>query len=259
MTFSPNHPLLASYQPDLRSLRFSSGTMKAICDNVRAIDLLSSLPYVDRRGFGVIGHSLGGHNAIYTAVFDRRLAVVVTSCGFDSFVDYKDGALNNWTRDRYMPRMGQYLGNPQSVPFDFHELLAALAPRPCFINAPLHDSNFKSASVDRVVAAARTVYAVFDRAGAIKTVHPDCAHDFPPEVRQQACAFIEEHLEYPVVQTYCNTDRAGRAVSAVSGGIRYVFYDPEWPPASLGFIMDGVGREGCSVSLDMIAVPLPKP
>ena len=33
--------------------------------------------------FGALGHSLGGHNAIFTAVFDPRLKVVVSSCGFD--------------------------------------------------------------------------------------------------------------------------------------------------------------------------------
>ncbi len=34
---------------------------------------------------GVIGHSLGGHNAIFTATFDERLKAVVTSCGFTGF------------------------------------------------------------------------------------------------------------------------------------------------------------------------------
>ena len=60
--------------------------MKAIWDNVRGLDFLESLSFVKRGKFGAIGHSLGGHNAIYTAVFDDRITVVVSSCGFDSFV-----------------------------------------------------------------------------------------------------------------------------------------------------------------------------
>ena len=65
--------------------------MKAIWDNIRGLDLLESLRFVKRGRYGAIGHSLGGHNAIYTAVFDQRIKVVVSSCGFDSYLDYYDG------------------------------------------------------------------------------------------------------------------------------------------------------------------------
>src|SRR5262245_40754801 len=82
VTLAPNYPLLAKYQPDLKKLGWESGTLKAIWDNMRGLDLLASLPFVDRtKGFGAIGHSLGGHNAVYTAVFDDRLAAIVSSCG----------------------------------------------------------------------------------------------------------------------------------------------------------------------------------
>src|SRR5947207_10132685 len=87
----PPYPHLANYNPDLKGLGYQSGTMKAIWDNIRALDLLESLPYVRTNGFAAIGHSLGGHNSIYTAVFDDRIKIVVSSCGFDSFRDYKNG------------------------------------------------------------------------------------------------------------------------------------------------------------------------
>jgi hypothetical protein len=45
------------------------------------------------------------------------------------------------------------------VPFDFTELIAALAARRVFVNAQLKDGNFQWRSVDRVVAAARPVFA----------------------------------------------------------------------------------------------------
>lgn len=69
VTLAPNYPLLAKYQPNLASLGWESGTLKAVWDNIRGLDLLESLPYVDaKRGFGTIGHSLGGHNSVYTSV-----------------------------------------------------------------------------------------------------------------------------------------------------------------------------------------------
>src|SRR6185436_10126200 len=57
---APAYPLLANYAPDLKTLGYSSGTMKAIWDNIRALDLLESLPFVKKAKFGAIGHSLGG-------------------------------------------------------------------------------------------------------------------------------------------------------------------------------------------------------
>ena len=32
-----------------------------------------------------LGCSLGGHNSLFLAAFDERVALAVTSCGFDSF------------------------------------------------------------------------------------------------------------------------------------------------------------------------------
>src|SRR5207248_4618300 len=82
VTLAPNYPLLAKYQPDVKKLGWESGTLKAVWDNLRGLDLLASLPFVDTsRGFGAIGHSLGGHNAVYTAVFDDRLTAIVSRCG----------------------------------------------------------------------------------------------------------------------------------------------------------------------------------
>ena len=195
VTLSPSYVQLANYQPDLQALGYQSGTMKAIWDNVRGLDLLDSLPYVKKVGYGAIGHSLGGHNAIYTAVFDQRIKVIVSSCGFDSFVDYYNGNIKGWTQDRYMPRMKDYLGHAQDVPFDFYELIGALAPRHVFVNAPLHDKNFQWQSVDRIVAAAEPVYKMLGAAGNVTVRHPDTEHDFSDEPRMEAYKFLDKVLK----------------------------------------------------------------
>jgi Glucuronyl esterase, fungi len=154
-----------------------------------------------RKGhFGAIDHSLGGHNAIFTAVFDPRIRVVVSSSGFDSFSDYYGGdpanwqAGRGWCQERYMPRLANYRGRLNEIPFDFPELLAALAPRPVFVNAPLRDSNFRWQSVDAVIAAASAVYRLYGVPQNLHVEHPDCTHDFPPEVREAAYRFLDEYL-----------------------------------------------------------------
>ncbi len=201
VTLSPSYPHLANYWPNLGGLGYVSGTMKAIWDNSRGLDLLESLPFVDAsHGFGAIGHSLGGHNAIYTAVLDTRITVLASSCGFDSYLNYYDGAErvwyfgSGWCQIRYMPRLSNYRGKLEEIPYDFHELLGALAPRPFFVNAPLHDSNFRWKSVDECAAAARPVYKLLGNEANLIIEHPDCDHNFPDELREGAYKVIDSVL-----------------------------------------------------------------
>ena len=195
VVLAPSYPLMANYQPDLKALGYKSGTMKAIWDNKRGLDLLETLSFVDRRRIGAIGHSLGGHNSIYTAVFDDRIKVIISSCGFDSYVHYMDGKIKGWTSERYMPGLLAFENRLEQVPFDFYELVGALAPRPIFVNAPFGDSNFKWRSVDEIIAAARPVYELYRKPENLLVEHPDCGHDFPPDMRDQAYAFLEKHLK----------------------------------------------------------------
>jgi hypothetical protein len=200
VTLAPSYPLLAGYQPDLKALGWESGTLKAVWDNVRGLDLLESLPYVKPGGFGAVGHSLGGHNAVFTAVFDDRVKAVVSSCGLDSFLDYYGGdekvwrPEKGWTQTRYMPRLAGYRGRLGDIPFDFHELIGALAPRHVLIVAPVGDDNFRAASVDRVAAAARPVFALYGHPDRLRVEHPAGGHDFPPEMREAAYALLDAVL-----------------------------------------------------------------
>lgn len=200
VTLAPSYPLLAQYQPDIRALGWESGTLKSVWDNIRGLDLLESLPFVRRGAFAAIGHSLGGHNSVYTAVFDERIQVIVSSCGLDSYLDYYGGSPavwqpeKGWCQLRYMPRLADYRGRLEEIPYDFHELIGALAPRVCFINAPLRDSNFKWESVDRVVAAASQIYRLYGKPESLTVEHPDSEHDFPDAMRERAYALMERDL-----------------------------------------------------------------
>lgn len=198
VTIAPAYPLLANYWPPLEQLGYASGTLKAMWDNRRAIDLLSAMPEVDlSRGVAAIGHSLGGHNAIFTAVVEPRISVVVTSCGFDAFADYYDGERSNWfygrgwCQLRYMPHLSDYRERLSEIPFDFPELLAALAPRTVYVYAPLRDDNFRVASVERCVAAARQVFQLFGHDERLIARHPDGDHNFPDAVREEAYRVID--------------------------------------------------------------------
>jgi hypothetical protein len=201
VVLAPSYPLLAKYQPDLKALGWQSGTLKAVWDNIRGLDLLESLPYARPGRFAAIGHSLGGHNSVFTAVFDERIKVVVSSCGLDSFLDYYNGdekvwqPEKGWTQTRYMPKLADYRGRLPDIPFDFHELVGALAPRHVLIVAPKKDSNFQAASVDRIADSAREVYKLYGHEDRLRVEHPDCEHDFPDDMRELAYRQIDTVLK----------------------------------------------------------------
>src|SRR4029077_19933906 len=120
--------------------------------------------------------------------------------GLDSFLDYYGGdekvwlPQKGWTQTRYMPRMAAYRNRLAEIPFDFHEVIGALAPRSVLIVAPKKDHNFRADSVDRIAAAARPVCKLFGREDHLKVEHPDCGHDFPPEMREAAYELFDKVL-----------------------------------------------------------------
>lgn len=201
VTLAPNYPLLAKYQPDVKKLGWESGTLKAVWDNMRGLDYLESLPFVEGKAFGAVGHSLGGHNSVFTAVHDDRIKAVVSSCGLDSFLDYYEGKEANWQPEkgwcqtRYMPKLADYKGRLADIPFDFHELIGALAPRHVLVIAPTKDSNFRADSVDRIIEAARPVFKLHGHADRLQVLHPEGGHDFPPDMREAAYKLFDAVLK----------------------------------------------------------------
>jgi len=195
VTLAPDYPGSGDYKIDPYAMGYDSATMKAIWNHMRAVDLLQSLPEVDGARLGAIGHSLGGHNSLFVAVFDPRIKVVVTSCGFNAFPKYYGGNLTGWSHKGYMPRIASvYDKDPKKMPFDFPEVLGALAPHGVFINAPLRDANFEVSGVKDCVSAALPVYELFGARENLIAIYPDAAHDFPEEARKAAYEFIDKQL-----------------------------------------------------------------
>jgi dienelactone hydrolase len=197
VTLAPDYPNFGGYEFDPYAHGYASATMKGIVNHRRAIDLLQSLPEVDPDRVGVIGHSLGGHNALFLAAFDDRVKVIVTSCGFTSFAKYMKGDLTGWSHKGYMPRIAdRYAKDPKQMPFDFTDILVSLAPRAVFINAPLRDDNFEVSGVEDCVGVAIPVYdKVFHARKKLEVVYPSSAHEFPMAVRRAAYRFLDRSLK----------------------------------------------------------------
>ena len=196
VALAPDYPNYGERKLDVYKLGYASASMKGIWDHMRAVDLLASLDKVDADKIGVIGHSLGGHNSIFVALFDPRLKAVVSSCGFNSFPFYYKGNIAGWSHKGYMPRLKEVYGlDLKRVPFDFPELVGALAPRAFFTNSPLRDANFDVEGVRACIEAATPVYKLLGHPERLEAVYPDAEHDFPPEQRQSAYKFLDRILK----------------------------------------------------------------
>lgn len=200
----PSYGELADY--DFKNDRYESGTMKGIFNHIRCVDLLQTREDVDPERIGVIGHSLGGHNAMFVAAFDERLKAIVSSCGWTEFENYDigpsainvyGGRLGPWAQDRYIPLLrDRYKLDGEQFPFQFHEVIALFAPRAFFSNSPLRDANFDVAGVDKGIAIASKAYRFLGAEENLQIRKPDAGHDFPPETRLQAYRFLDKYLKH---------------------------------------------------------------
>jgi hypothetical protein len=196
VTLAPDYVNMGEYKFDPYTHGYASATMKGIWNHMRCVDLLQSLPEVDGGRIGAIGHSLGGHNSMFVGVFDERVKCIVSNCGFCSFPRYMKGDLTGWSHDGYMPRIRTVYGrDPAKMPFDFPEVVAALAPRPFLASAPVHDSNFDLQGVKDCLAAAAPVYELLGAKDRLRGNYPDAEHDFPPEARQVAYDWLDHWLK----------------------------------------------------------------
>jgi len=170
---------------------------KMLHDHRRAVDYLCSIPQVDARRIGVIGHSLGGYNAFYLQAFDQRIKAAVSSCGFTPL----GGTTSpfQFARDQWFvhfPELRDYI-RAGTVPFDLHEVMALCAPRHLFNYSAKKDHIFPSwAAVDTALNQVADLYRLLGVSTAFERVDGEGDHDFPPEVREQAYRFLDRFLVY---------------------------------------------------------------
>jgi pimeloyl-ACP methyl ester carboxylesterase len=139
---------------------------RMIEDARAAVDLLEKESLVDAQKIYLFGYSLGGTVALYTAALDQRVKGVVSISGFTPMrtdtLDRGAGGMARYSMERgLLPRLGFFVGHETQTPYDFHELIAAVAPRQAIVVAPQLDRDGTPADVHTAVEQARQVYALY--------------------------------------------------------------------------------------------------
>lgn len=162
----------------------------------KAISILQSLDGADLRRFGCIGNSRGGRTSLLLGAFDERIDAAIVSTGISPNLtnvwrDLPEGKLP------HCPRLTGAIARDGRMPFDYHELIALIAPRTVFVIEPFNDP------YNPLVEAS---YACFDKARHVWTLldAEDCCqmlvhgygHDTPPAMREYAYTMIEQAPAY---------------------------------------------------------------
>ena len=196
----PDYPDFGDSKPyDFDADRYDSGTIKGVFNHMTCVDLLRLHPDVDLAKIGTIGHSLGGHNAMFLAAFDDRVRIAVSSCGWTPFEFYetKKGRLKTWALPRYMPPLESvYHSDHTKFPFDFHEVAAAIAPRVFFSSSPTNDGVFPGWGPKAAESQIRDFYRARGAEQAFQFHQPRAQHRFPWDTRQAAYRAMNDTFDY---------------------------------------------------------------
>ncbi len=171
---------------------------KIIFDISRAVDFLYTQgDIVDEDNIGAIGHSLGGHSAFFSAAFEQRIKVAVSSCGTYPFVEPSLGF--RWSRKDprnfiYIPKLRDYLICDKPVPFDLYEVMALIEPRPFLHIAADENIPGLGDMLGQMQSHLIQVYQLYhaeEKLGWHFYIGP---HDFPEESRKMAYEWLDKWL-----------------------------------------------------------------
>lgn len=161
---------------------------RMLLDHQNAVDAIFSSGR-SPQCIAAVGHSLGGHNALFLGAFDKRINVVVSNAGFERIAT--DNNAERWARDAwfvYMPLLKPALKKPapRVVPWDFDDVLRAIRPRPVFISQGTRDPIWTQVQSVSEIATAESYAGLRFRSF-------EGGHEFPPRLQDEALIFVREH------------------------------------------------------------------
>ncbi len=173
---------------------------KTVQDIQAAVDALERTPTVDAKRIYLLGYGTGAMAALHAAALDDRIAGVVSVAGFTPMrTDTNErgtGGVARWAQwSMLLPRLGGFVGNEARVPYDYHEILALLAPRPVLVVAPRVDYRATLEDVRTSVAEARKVYSLLGQDTRLEFAETDTYNHFDATVQKQVVERFKQLLE----------------------------------------------------------------
>ncbi|MFV0338864.1 MAG: alpha/beta hydrolase family protein [Chthoniobacterales bacterium] len=153
-------------------------------DNIRALDVLASLPFVNPDKIGVTGASGGGNQATWLSAIDERVKVAVPVSSMGSFEAYV-------TRRNCMC---ETLPGGLSFAEQWH-LLGAIAPRPLLVlNARYDQPAFGTEALEFTCRHAEHIYDLYGAAKHFDWQALEMEHGFNPPALEAMLGWMRHYL-----------------------------------------------------------------
>jgi pimeloyl-ACP methyl ester carboxylesterase len=164
-----------------------------------AIDALAGDNLVDAQRIYVFGYSMGGAVGLYTAALDPRVKGVVSISGFTLMrtdtAERGTGGVARYSHERdLIPRLGFFVGKESQIPYDFHELLAVIAPRPALVVQPQLDRDATPADVRTAVQQAKQVYQLYNASASLELREPWDYNRLPNKTQDEIIQWMKANL-----------------------------------------------------------------
>jgi dienelactone hydrolase len=169
-----------------RLLQGSSLQAKHLHDLACGLDVLCSLPEVDKHNVGVIGHSLGALEAFWLTWYDARIMVGVASCGLTLIKSLLRDGINQWPANCVCGMLDFA---------DMDDLLGAVVPTPFMMTCGEQDPLLPVDGFYFMVNYAQSIYIRMGVPERFRYIVFPGGHAFPPEVKEQTYAFLDRWLK----------------------------------------------------------------
>ena len=175
-----------------------SSVGKALRDSQIALDVLNQLPQTAGHRVSVIGHSLGGHSAVFLAAVDDRVSQVVANCGIYPLADSANRSA--WFRTSWYIYFKDEAFRKSAIDgpvplWDFHELCALIAPRRLCVLSACNDELIRSAwGLHQTGEQLHRLYALLKSERSLLTVTHNEEHSFSDANRALAYGWLEAGL-----------------------------------------------------------------
>lgn len=156
----------------------SNGLGVQLWNNLRAVDLLCSLPEVDSSRIGVTGASGGGSQTLFASLMDDRIRAMAP-------INMISLSMQGGCRCENAPGLRRHTNNL--------EMCACLAPRPLFLAGSTGD--WTRELMNRELPALKAAYAHFGAADDVYGFYQDAEHQYNAKTRHEVYKFFAKYLQ----------------------------------------------------------------
>ena len=93
------------------------------------------------------------------------------------------------------PKLGFFVGSESRIPYDFHEMLSCIAPRPILVIAPKLDKDAHHDDIKKCLSEVAKIYNLYGAIDNIQMYEPNDFNRLSSEMRDKMYSWLSEMLK----------------------------------------------------------------